>query len=245
MDIEIVLKRADRPLPSLGIGGLRYVVAENGIFLERRTELYSTTCRVDRCVAGLDDHREGCRLDAPSLPPNALEEMVGFFRWAFERHGGEAALILLYDPEKRVFSWHCPWQRVELWESWSGKWYASSRIEYTDPHVLPPGHVVFGDAHSHADQPAYASGVDRDDELFKDGLHIIAGRVHRDEPEFHVDFVMDGQRFSVDPDVVLPETSCPSADAVPDEWKRKVLVDYRPYRDSGWRRSKERKRRRR
>ena len=89
-------------------------------------------------------------------------------------------------------------QSVEHWESWSGKWFVSSNIEYTEPLDLPPEFVLFGDSHSHGELSAYASHTDKNDELYKDGLHIVAGHVDRwlgDLPEKYLDVIV--RRFGL------------------------------------------------
>ena len=230
MDIDIVLETTDAQLPPLPAGSMRYVVAENGVFLERHTELYRTSARVDDWVAGLAAHREGCDLLCPEIPGEMVASMLTFFRWAFELHGGEAALVLLFDVLNKRFVWYCPEQRVRMWESWSGKWYTASDIKYTDPTELPPGHVVFGDAHSHGDLAAYASATDQRDEEFKDGLHIIAGHVDSDRPSFWIDFVMDGQRFGIMPDEFFGPVEPCEPPPVPFEWQDQVIIDKDPYR---------------
>ncbi|MFQ5654499.1 MAG: hypothetical protein ACE5GW_07190 [Planctomycetota bacterium] len=234
MSMRIYLKRSNTPLPPQGEGEIRYIVAENGIFMERRTSMFSTSCRVEQCAAGLDPHEEWCELHSPSLPPEMASRMLSFFRWAYCLHGGEAVLILLFNPEEERFLWHCPPQRVEVWEDRLSSFYGGGDIEYTNPLELPRGFVIFGDAHSHANMPAYASAVDQQDERFKAGLHIIVGRIHWREVELYADFVMDRQRFAVDPRVIFGEERIKNSVEVPEAWKQQVEVVKRRYSYSTW-----------
>ncbi len=238
--IDIVLKKPGMRLSALGPGEMRYVVAENGVFLERRTELYTTACRVDGWAAGLAEHRESCDLLCPKIPGRMIGLMLVFFRWAWKLHGGEAALVLLHEPARRSFSWYCPEQRVRMWETWSGKWYSSSTISYTDPTSLPAGHVVFGDVLSHGDLGAFARAIDCNDERHIVGVHIIAGHIDSDVPSFHVDFVMDGRRFAISADEVFERVAPGDSLEVPEEWKERVIIERDRYRysraeDDRWR----------
>jgi hypothetical protein len=222
--IDVIVKRPGVEPPPLAEGGARYLVASNGVFLERKTPIFLSSCRVDSRIAGLDPHVEDCVLRFGRIPAVLSRAMLSFFRRAFDLHGGEAALILLYDPKARRFSWHCPEQTVDLHEGWSGRWYASSHITYTTPSDLPPHLLVLGDAHSHADFPANASHTDLEDERYKDGLHIIAGRVDRERVDVAVEFVMDGRRFDVRPEEVFAEPVLRPLAETPKSWMGKVRV---------------------
>jgi hypothetical protein len=68
-------------------------------------------------------------------------------------------------------------------------------VAYETPLQPPRNHLLVGDIHSHADMDAYASHQDRTDELHRDGVHVVVGRVDRDPPQFHLAFAVDGQRF--------------------------------------------------
>lgn len=230
MAIEVITKTIGEPTPPLEEGQMRYIVASNGMYLERKSALFTTSCRVDRFPVGLESHNERCVLHCERIPPALSRTMFAFFLHAFERHGGEAVLLLLYNPEKRQFAWHCPEQTVDLIESWTGRWYPSPNIQYTDPLELPPGFILFGDSHSHAELPAYTSYVDMKDEHFKDGLHIIIGQVDRSRPDIHVDFVMDQRRFGIEPRLIFSEPDLIASPQVPKAWKSKIRIKRIPYR---------------
>jgi hypothetical protein len=227
MPIQVIVKRSGEDLARLDEGGTRCVVASNGIFIERRTILFSTCSRVPRFPVDLASHAEECVLHAPPIPAAHAGVMLGFFRAAFELHGGEAALILLHDPVRRRYRWHCPEQTVELREDRWGDWRASLEVEFEEPLELPPGHVIFGDAHSHADHSAYASVTDRLEERYRDGIHIVAGRINRPRPDLHIDFVMDGRRFPFAPeDVFAPGPLAPYR-RVPRAWLDRIRIERR------------------
>ena len=90
------LKQPGRELPALERGESRVIVADNGLFLERRTEMFTTCSRAGPQDLKLETHHEFCRLSCGKLPRVHHRAMLGFFQYAHGLHGGEAALILLY-----------------------------------------------------------------------------------------------------------------------------------------------------
>lgn len=224
MGPEIVVKRPGVEPPALAEGGLRYLLARDGLYLERRTALYHTSTRLTGPLLGLAAHEVSCQLFFPPLPRVLVRAMLTFFKAAYDLHGGEAALVLLYHPGTGAYRWHCPPQTVEVYRSF-GRLRAYDAIAYELPLELPEGYVVFGDAHSHGSMPAYASAVDKHDEEHKDGLHLIVGRI--DEPgryDYHADFVMDGQRFGLDPAAVLEDMRCRPFARPPAPWLERITM---------------------
>jgi hypothetical protein len=231
MNIDVVVKQPGIELPELNAGQMRYVLAGGGLFLERQTSMYTTCTQVPGPVAGLGEHGERCRLTCGPLPRLMTRAMLGFFRAAYHLHGGEAALILLYNPVSRTFRWHCPQQTVEAYHGFSGRLQAYDSIQYEMPLTVPEGYVIFGDAHSHGSLSAVPSGIDKHDESHKDGLHLIVGRLDRPgEIDYHADFVMDGRRFTFDPAAVLEDPQCEPFAKVPPAWLKCIRIK----RSSPW-----------
>ena len=238
--VPILVKAADNPLPELLPGEMRIVVSGNGPYLERRTSMYQTSTRWSGPLMGLEEHEERCRLFCGRIPRTVIRTMLGFFREAFRLHQGEAALILLYHPERRLFRWLCPEQTVEVYKSY-GRLRAYDDVSYDVPLTIPEGYVVFGDAHSHGEMSAFPSGMDKRDEEFKDGLHIIVGRI--DEPaktHYHIDFVMDRQRFHFEPEKILEDVRCPPFHHCPKSWLGKIQLKPKSSFWSTWSRDSDR-----
>jgi hypothetical protein len=229
MVLKIHLKRPHAPLPELDAGQMRLVVAQEGVYLERRNEMFSSTTTYQGPLLGLESHRRRCVLHCGKIPAPMIRDMLGFFWTAQEVHGGEAALVLLYHPQKRRFRWYCPKQTVEIFLS-CGRWRAVDSIRFENPLQLPDGFVRFGDAHSHPHiskgSPSYA---DVEDEVHNDGLHIIVSDLV-DGPSYHIDFVVDGQRFRVAPEIILADTLSPPYPPPPKSWLRRVRL----VKQSGW-----------
>ena len=97
---------------------------------------------------------------------------------------------------------------------------------------LPQHLALIGDIHSHPAFSPTPSYTDKDDEVNRPGLHIIAGYVDgKFHPiEFHCVAVLDGERFVIEDHSVImePYVSSDTAD-VPDEWMDKVKPDFEPW----------------
>jgi hypothetical protein len=96
-------------------------------------------------------------------------------------------------------------------------------LHYHLPTDLGPERMIIADVHSHVFDAAYSSNQDRYDEEYRAGLHVVVGRLDLEPPQFHVEFVVDGTRFDVDPAQVMEgyESRC---NEVPKEWLDRVSV---------------------
>jgi hypothetical protein len=225
MSVEVLIKSAQATLPELP-AGMRYIVARDGTYLERRTKTYHSSVKVKPEFPTLDHHDEFCRLACPPLPRVMLREMLGFFREAYKKHGGEAALVLLYHPEGRRYRWWCPPQQVQMhW--WGNRYEAGDSVQFQPPDELPEGYIHFGDAHSHHGSPV-PSFIDRDDEEYQDGLHLIIGNIAREEQTWHIDFCIDGQRFTLQPPLLIESLPPPPYLPPPAAWMEKITMHHRP-----------------
>jgi hypothetical protein len=220
MQIPVYLKSGER-LPRLRDNESRYVVADNGTFLERRTSMFSACTRISHFDLRLDHQDQYCVLHCGRLPRAMHRAMLAFFTAAHELHGGEAALVLLFHPERRLFRWHCPPQTVEMFQTFDGRWTACDRIEFDNPLELPDGFLHFGDAHLHPGPPNPSSIDVADDQ---DGLHIIAGNLHKERPDYNIDFVIDGIRFRVRPEHVFEDPDCTAFERPPRQWMDQIRI---------------------
>jgi hypothetical protein len=216
----VYLKTNGAELPELGEDESRYVVAENGTFLERRTSMYTACTRVDRYDLDLCYQEPYCVLHCGRLSRAMHRAMLAFFLHAHRLHDGEAALVLLYHPERRQFRWHCPTQTVEMRQS-ANRWVTLDTIEFDNPLELPAGFLHFGDAHLHPGPPN-PSLLDMQDD--QDGLHIIVGNIDRPRPQYNVDFVMDGARFRVRPETIFEDPDCTAFERAPFKWMQKIQI---------------------
>jgi hypothetical protein len=174
-----------------------YLLAKNGLFLCRNHRFFRSDVRTARAPKWLVEHESGCRLDLPQVERHTLERIVGFFGRVFELHGSEAIVLLLWNQQKRRYRILVPEQEATVVESASGLRSALD-VSYKIPLSLPPGELLVGDLHCHAGGDAYSSPTDREDEYYRDGFHGVVGRIQREPPRFHLEFIVDGVRFGMD-----------------------------------------------
>lgn len=184
-----------------------YLVAANGTFLVNKTPLYTSITEA-RGVPGLLPREPAVRLAVPRVPRKLMERVYGFFQAVYQRWGGEAVVFLYYAPASQGFGVAVPPQTLRRHQVY-GRWRTEPRVAYG---YVPraAGYVKLGDAHSHADLPAFFSNTDdRDDQ--QDGLRIVLGELHRLRPDVKVSvsFVAQGKRFILKPEEVLENFSMP------------------------------------
>ena len=218
------LKHTNVKIPDLAPDESRYVIADNGVFLERRGPIFSSCSRVDLRDLRLAAHQATCELHCGKLPRVLQRAMLGFFKFAHELHDGEVALVLLYHPERRRFRWHCPHQIVERY-CYGERWVASDYIHFDNPLDLPEGYLQLGDAHLHPGPPNPSSMDMADDQ---DGLHVIVGNIAT-RPAYSVTFVMDGTRFRIPPESLFHDLNCQPFARPPQVWMRQIEIrDVKP-----------------
>jgi hypothetical protein len=181
---------------------LYYEVAANGVFQVRDTPLYRAVTRAGDLVPGLLPERERLRLKCPRLPRADVEELLVFFDAVYRRHRGEAVALLFFCAETMQYRVAVPPQWLVGRRGHDGRWRADYALRYGGA-LRPPGFVRLGTVHSHADLPAYASGVDAADESFEDGLHVVFGDFGSERLSVVAAFVANGVRFRLDAEEVL------------------------------------------
>ena len=199
-----------------------HVLAANGLFLYRKHRFFTSCVLARDWPSELVEQKPYLKLHCPKVPRAAMERIVGFFFRIARLHGTEAAAILFWDRRNDRVCFRIPEQRAGLTEGWSGRQFPTD-VQYEIP-VTGPDLTLFGSVHSHVDGPAYASHVDRSDESYRAGLHIVVGRINQDPPEIHCEYVVDGVRFKVDKMRVIEGYDCRRDSAIPDEWISKVEV---------------------
>jgi proteasome lid subunit RPN8/RPN11 len=228
LKLSTLVAEMDSELPPLEPGEMRYVLGSGGVYVQRDTSLFTSTTTVDEGgLPHLLDVQERLLLKTPRLPATLIAQAVGFLEKVYEVYRGEGALVLLYDPQRREYQWYCPVQQ----SSWN--------VHFETPEDLSPHLILFGDIHSHPDSRAIPSMVDTADERQSDGLHIIVGEVgittkmiphwkkadKYDHLHYHVDFCVDGKRWTMDEKIlfekVLTESDGPFPEP-PEEWMAKV-----------------------
>ncbi len=228
-----------KELPELETGQSRYVMASNGIFYEQNDDLFSGSDSIHTFYRDVNfgslnliEHQAFFQPKFPIVPASMISQCLGFFKYIEDKHDCECGLVLLYDPELRVYHWCCPEQEI-----------SSCNIDFKVPL---PGRdyeenlVHFGDIHLHPGMSAYHSYTDEKDEMTaSDGLHLVVGTPkhktggqwsdrlrkwvydddNEDKTEFCAVFVSDGARFKCQPQDVIELTT--ETSAFPPSWLKK------------------------
>ena len=205
-----------------------YVLSAEGLFLCRNHPFFSSSVPARDWPGELAPQDTFLRLDYPKVPQRLMELAVAFFAWIGKKYDAEAALLLAWDEQAKEVHLIVPEQLTTVFRNYWGDRYPTG-VRYDAPPKLPEGWIIFGDLHSHVDGAAYASWVDKNDETYRAGLHIVVGRVHQEPPEFHVEAIVDGARFTVKPELVL-EGYQRRAATVPQRWLEMVKVELVCYR---------------
>jgi hypothetical protein len=184
-----------------------YIVAGNGFFLERRTELYTAKVAVDGGVPGLLPHETQLDLRLPRRLPRALvETALGFFRAVYDRWDGEGILVMFYAPSDGArpvrYRLEAPPQKIQGRVE-RGRFRADLRLDYGACERPGDEWRKLGTFHSHGPVGPRHSTIDARDELWETGLHLTAGYVNSPLPEFEASFVVNATRFPVGVDDVL------------------------------------------
>jgi hypothetical protein len=220
-----VLVKESEKLAWLGREPVFYVLAKNSLMICRNHEFFTSCAPARTWPPGLAPQEAFLSPEFPKLGRPLFEQVVGFFDRVFTLHGAEAAVLLVWDGEKRRAGVYVPDQTATVLKTWKGGKHAIG-LEYFPPTNLGSHLVVYGDVHSHADMAAYCSYTDAEDERYRAGLHVVVGRVDKDPPEVHVEAVADGTRFALEKEDVL-EGYRERRLAFPESWLEKVKVEVR------------------
>ena len=210
-----------------------YLLARDGLYICRNHELFRSCVPTRGGPRQFAEQATFLRPQFPLIPQSLLEQSAGFFSEIAERHGSEAAALFFWDRGAQCVRLYVP-EQVATVIRYSDGYVSPIGVHYTPPTDLPEDWVPFADIHCHVNFSAYASGTDKQDELHSAGLHIVVGHIDEEPPEFHVEAVVDGMRFRIDPEEVIEGYATRSAD-VPKEWHARLAVEQPSYNTGqGW-----------
>jgi len=210
-----------------------YLVTGNGNFLVKRTDLYSSITPVSTLV-GLDRQEPHLEIHLPRISNKLMQQIYSFFQEVYNRWEGEAIVFLFYHPDKSIYRIGVPPQTL-FRGYYHGGWRTQRRIAYG--YVpRPSGYLKIGDAHSHADFPAFFSCADDQDDAGQEGLHLVMGNLHYSRPDLSASFVVGGHRFSLPVAMVTEDFS--HASPPPEEWLQQITYREDNWESPSWRRKK-------
>jgi hypothetical protein len=200
-----------------------YLLSRDGLFFCRNHPFYKSCVEARGWPRELAPQDEVLELRYPKIGRRLLEVMVGFFDKVADLHGAEAALLLAWNPSECQIEVIAPEQVATVGETSRGLIYPIG-VKYEIPESLAADWTIIGDIHSHVYEDAYASWTDKEDETHRAGLHIVVGRLQNEPPELHIEAVVDGTRFKIEPARVFGGYRQRSNE-FPKEWLDQVKVE--------------------
>jgi hypothetical protein len=200
-----------------------HLLTRDGLFLCRNHPFFRSSVRVEQFPSELAAHQPFLKMRYPKLPRKLVEQVVGFFAIVGRHHASEAAVLLAWDKTAETVVAIVPEQIGLVGCGWYGDPFPME-LQYEIP-PLPPNLTLIGDMHSHVDGPAYASSMDKADEEYRAGLHIVVGRIRYEPPEFHCEVTVDGVRFAIkDLGTIMAGYQRRREREVPPEWLDRLTV---------------------
>jgi hypothetical protein len=200
-----------------------YLLGRDGLYLCRNHEFFRSCVRAPRGPSDLEEQTTFLVPHFPTIPQPLFEQAVGFFERVANLHSAEAAVLLVWDRATGRVRLVVPEQTATVSQGWNGTQYPIG-LHYVPPTNLPANWTPFGDIHSHVEYSAYASATDKTDETHAAGLHIVVGRISQEPPDIHVEAVVDGTRFELDPSRVIEDYHCRRTN-LPWKWIDRVRVE--------------------
>jgi hypothetical protein len=218
-----ILAKAEESMPWPPGERLFYLVARDGLYRCRQNEFFRSCVKVSLGPSELAGQKPFFEADFPQIPAHLIEEAVGFFTRVADVHGSEAAALFAHDRSTGRVHLIVPTQVATMGGS-SPSYRYPIGVHYDSPADLPEDWVIFGDIHCHVDYAAYASHTDVQDELHSAGLHVVVGRIQEEPPEFHVEAVVDGERFVLKPADVFASYTMRRM-TFPEDWLDRIEIE--------------------
>jgi proteasome lid subunit RPN8/RPN11 len=218
-----VLVKTSKDLPWPEDERIFYILGRNGLFLCRNHEFFRSCVPARQGPSELEEQSVLLVPRFPIIPRVLFERAVGFFEQVADLYRAEAAVLLIWDRTARRVRLLVPEQTATVSRGWNDNRYPIG-VHYVPPADLPPDWIPFGDIHSHVDYSAYASQTDVADEIHAAGLHVVVGRISDEPPQIHVEAVVDGTRFALEPSHVIEDYRGRRSD-VPEGWIHRVKVE--------------------
>lgn len=193
--------------------GFYYVIAKNGAFVHKETDMCSMFVPAPRF-----EEEKMQELDAritfkfPKLPFAIFWQALYFFRKVWDTHKGEAEVNIYYHPGTREYALCCHEQEVSGGGVHYGKEDLSDAAQREALQKFrkdsgewgnSKGYRKVGSIHSHCNFSAFHSATDIHDEEDFDGVHITLGHVDCEAISISASLVANATRFKVNPDDVI------------------------------------------
>ena len=180
------------------------------------------------------------------IPKKLFREILGFFKWSYDKHGCESQVRLYYNPTTR------DWKAIPMPQFIQAGLVSNENDTHPDFNKLKlemedKGYGHIGSAHHHCNASAFQSGTDLKDEITTEGFHYTIGALGGKEATFQCRCVVRKVNYEnkgasdfvpyVNDELTLKDLPKPSA-----LWKSRMTVKKVPkpvtYRPSAGKHSK-------
>lgn len=191
-DVSIIKKGQEAPQDDFAI-----FMTEEGLFKRQRNMLGVGVAPAPKELIpflGLEKVQPSFQLTVPLIPQDLWNKVLEFYSLVYQVHAGEAAVLLLYNPDTLEWDILVPNQTV----TGGHASYDLTKIIAEDARLTTGGFNIVGTSHSHASMSAFWSAIDDKDELKMDGIHITVGKLNQYpalEPDYAASVVFSGIRF--------------------------------------------------
>ncbi|MHA2068938.1 MAG: Mov34/MPN/PAD-1 family protein [Candidatus Thorarchaeota archaeon] len=218
-------EKPDEPWPD---DDVFIMLAGNGLFMCRQHGMFKSCVAMKKWPGELENHEEFLVPNYPKVPRGELEKVVGWFDAMAKSENCEAGGYIIYDEKTKRTSIVIPDQVATQSRRWHGSGSHPVGLDYENLSPLPKGQTIIGTIHSHVYMQAFSSVTDTNDETHKTGFHIVVGKLDHEPPDFHVEAVVDEERFDLDMEDVVKGYKKRRKD-YPQEWHEKIKVEV-----TGW-----------
>lgn len=195
----------------------RLMIFEDQLLAPQVTEFFSGW-RVQPMDDVLKEHKPLFKWNKSKIPYAVWEEIVSFMRWGQATHKSEVLLALFYNTEEDQWAaWAFPQTTQGMTVQFDDK-HADYKI---DRRQFGNGWIQLGSVHHHCTTGAFASGVDKEDEEDREGVHITLGHMDKPNMDIHIRQTFTGIVGEVKPEdfIATPDW----LEAVPDNYKKRFI----------------------
>jgi proteasome lid subunit RPN8/RPN11 len=169
-----------------------WIMAENGLFLAKDNPAFRAVIPVQLSELGVVPIQGYLELkDHIKISFKEAYRAVQFFRFISRTKKTEAYLDITYNQETYAVEFFCPKQ-----------YSTGGSVHVEEVYNLPDCLIKIGSFHSHPCEAFHSHG-DQQDEIYSDGLHIVAGDLENEIPSFVASLVVKGYRQEVDPKQII------------------------------------------
>lgn len=205
-----------------------YLVTKDGLFLCRNTKFARSCVKAATYPPDFGGQESFLFSKYPKIGAKDIAQVEGWFRDVANKHGCEAAALLVYDEVTEKVLIKIPKQTGGL--DGAGRYVLDVKFDIIDVvNALPNTQRLIGSIHSHVFHSAYSSWTDQNDEVHWAGVHIVYGCLDKKNPEIHTEIVQDGNRFSAKTPLVMEDYEAPLHD-YPKEWWDQLKCEIIPSR---------------